>query len=89
MSGYSETITCPQAIPSLHFPFKVGQRVKIRKTFSELDGKAGVISGIAAVHIAFSYIVKMDEKVPAPLNYPGEDWECICMIGGCLELEEK
>lgn len=76
-------------MPTLHHPFKVGQRVRVKGTSSKLDGKAGKIVGIATVHIAFSYILKMDELVPAPPEHPGEPWECIPMTGVCLELEDQ
>ena len=75
-----------QPKPIFHDQFLVGQRVEIYGMSHDLDGLKGKIVGIAVADIVHCYIVKLDECIPAPKAYPGEPWECISVMGGCLKL---
>lgn len=79
----------PQPKPIFHEEYLVGQYVQLKGMGDGLDGLKGKIVGIAMAHIAFSYIIKLDKPLPAPPEYPGEDWECVAILGGFFDKIEK
>lgn len=63
--------------PTLHYDFKVGQRVKALLG----DGKErlGTITGVASVHVVSSYIITLDEPF-RPSEYSDmEPWTTIAI----------
>jgi len=77
--------TGPQLKPAFHHDYKVGERVKIGILGPGLTGKTGEIVGIATAGVVFTYIVLLDDPIPAPNPYGGKPWRAVSITGGCLE----
>lgn len=70
--------------PTLHPPIPMQSRVAFFQTASPLDGKEGVVKGVASVGIAFTYSVLMDEAVW--LGAIEDFVDIVSITGSCLKV---
>lgn len=72
--------------PTMHPDYPIGLRCKVKLTQESNEEFVGTITGVASIHIVYTYIVTLDK----PLTLPGfEGWTTIAGWGTLIQPLEQ